>query len=184
MVYSNKIASVSEFSQGRSGKIFNDVYDNNVEYLVLKNNAPVAVIVPVGEYDATMKRIKELEDNQLLMDIYKEFGLYKEKLVSLTKKGISGTEEIKAMMERFRNTPPTDIEGEKVHRQGITILPSWSITPHFSVVSCTIKSWPLYILLTFFHWQGVTTAPVFLSIKPSTIAVTDSGSPTPTATRV
>lgn len=62
MVYSNKIASVSEFSQGRSGKIFNDVYDNNVEYLVLKNNAPVAVIVPVGEYDATMKRIKELED--------------------------------------------------------------------------------------------------------------------------
>ena len=51
---------------------------------------------------------------QLLMDIYKEFGLYKEKLVSLTKKGISGTEEIKAMMERLRNTPPTDIEGDKV----------------------------------------------------------------------
>ena len=51
---------------------------------------------------------------QLLMDIYKEFGLYKEKLVSLTKKGISGTEEIKAMMAKFRNTPPTEIAGEKV----------------------------------------------------------------------
>ena len=51
---------------------------------------------------------------QVLMDIYEEFGLYKEKLVSLTKKGISGTEEIKAMMERFRNTPPTEIEGEKI----------------------------------------------------------------------
>ena len=51
---------------------------------------------------------------QLLMDIYKEFGLYKEKLVSLTKKGISGTEEIKALMTKFRNTPPTVIAGEKV----------------------------------------------------------------------
>ena len=51
---------------------------------------------------------------QLLMDIYKEFGLYKEKLVSLTKKGISGTEEIKAMMAKFRATPPTVIAGEKV----------------------------------------------------------------------
>ena len=51
---------------------------------------------------------------ELLCDIYREFGLYKEKLVSLTKKGISGTEEIKAMMARFRNTPPTEIVGEKV----------------------------------------------------------------------
>ncbi len=51
---------------------------------------------------------------QLLMDIYHEFGLYKEKLVSLTKKGISGTEEIKALMAKFRTTPPTIIGGEKV----------------------------------------------------------------------
>ena len=51
---------------------------------------------------------------ELLCDIYREFGLYKEKLVSLTKKGISGTEEIKAMMARFRETPPTEIVGEKV----------------------------------------------------------------------
>ena len=51
---------------------------------------------------------------QLLMDIYKEFGLYKEKLVSLTKKGISGTEEIKALMAKFRTTPPTIIAGDKV----------------------------------------------------------------------
>ena len=51
---------------------------------------------------------------ELLMDIYKEFGLYKEKLVSLTKKGISGTEEIKALMTKFRTTPPTVIAGEKV----------------------------------------------------------------------
>ncbi len=51
---------------------------------------------------------------QVLKDIYTEFGLYKEKLVSITKKGISGTEEINAMMARFRNTPPTEIAGSKV----------------------------------------------------------------------
>ena len=51
---------------------------------------------------------------ELLCDIYREFGLYKEKLVSLTKKGISGTEEIKALMAKFRTTPPTVIAGEKV----------------------------------------------------------------------
>ena len=34
---------------------------------------------------------------QLLKEIYKEFGVYREKLVSLTKKGISGIEEIKKM---------------------------------------------------------------------------------------
>ncbi len=51
---------------------------------------------------------------QLLMDIYKEFGIYKEKLVSLTKKGISGTKEIQSMMAKFRFVPPTEIAGEKV----------------------------------------------------------------------
>ena len=51
---------------------------------------------------------------QLLCDIYREFGLYKEKLVSLTKKGMSGAEEIKAMMLRFRETPPTTLLNEKI----------------------------------------------------------------------
>ncbi len=51
---------------------------------------------------------------QMLNDIYSEFGLYKEKLVSLTKKGISGNEEIKAMMQNFRNTPPSEIVGSKI----------------------------------------------------------------------
>ena len=58
----DKIVSVSEFSQGKSGKIFNDVCGNNYEYLVMKNNAPIAVIVPVEEYDNYMKRLDDLEN--------------------------------------------------------------------------------------------------------------------------
>lgn len=51
---------------------------------------------------------------QILKEIYKEFGFYKEGLLSLTKKGISGSEEIKNMMYRFRNETPKEILGSKI----------------------------------------------------------------------
>lgn len=51
---------------------------------------------------------------ELLKDIYVEFGFYKEKLLSVTKKGIAGAEEIKALMERFRNNPPHEIGGSQL----------------------------------------------------------------------
>ena len=49
-----------------------------------------------------------------MLDMYKEYGFYKEKLVSITKTGKSGAEEIKAMMERFRNNPPKTLGGSIV----------------------------------------------------------------------
>lgn len=49
-----------------------------------------------------------------MLEMFVEYGLYKEELVSLTKKGKSGAEEIKAMMEKFRNNPPLDLGGSKV----------------------------------------------------------------------
>lgn len=49
-----------------------------------------------------------------MLDMYVEYGLYKEELVSLTKKGKTGAEEIKAMMEKFRNNPPLELGGSKV----------------------------------------------------------------------
>lgn len=49
-----------------------------------------------------------------LLDMYVEYGVYKEELVSLTKKGKTGAEEIKAMMEKFRNNPPAELGGSKV----------------------------------------------------------------------
>ena len=39
----NNFVSVSEFSQGKANKIFNDVAENHQEYLVMKNNKPTAV---------------------------------------------------------------------------------------------------------------------------------------------
>lgn len=49
-----------------------------------------------------------------LIDMYAQHGLYREELVSLTKKGKTGAEEIKAMMEKFRDNPPAELGGSKV----------------------------------------------------------------------
>lgn len=49
-----------------------------------------------------------------LIDIYIEYGFYLEKLVSLTKKGKDGAEEIQKMMKEFRNDPPEKLGGSKV----------------------------------------------------------------------
>lgn len=46
-----------------------------------------------------------------LADLYMEFGFYKEKLVSLTKKGKAGAEEIVNMMQRLRAHTPTMLGG-------------------------------------------------------------------------
>ncbi len=46
-----------------------------------------------------------------LLEIYREFGFYKEKLISVTKKGKSGAEEIQEMMKQFRQHPPASING-------------------------------------------------------------------------
>ncbi len=50
----------------------------------------------------------------LLLEIYKEFGMYYESLLSITKKGKSGADEIKQMMANFRTNPPKAINDSKV----------------------------------------------------------------------
>ena len=51
---------------------------------------------------------------ELLIDIYLEFGYYKESLISVVRKGKSGSEEIKKMMNDYRNNPPKSINGSAV----------------------------------------------------------------------
>lgn len=50
----------------------------------------------------------------LLEFLYVKYGYYKEHLISITKKGKSGVEEIAAMMERFRQRPPETLGGSDV----------------------------------------------------------------------
>ena len=50
----------------------------------------------------------------VLVDIYREYGFYKEGLLSVVRKGKSGAEEIQQMMRDFRANPPMEINGSKV----------------------------------------------------------------------
>jgi phosphoglucomutase len=49
-----------------------------------------------------------------LLQMYIDFGFYKEGLVNLTRKGAEGEQQIKAMMARFRTNPPLTLGGLKV----------------------------------------------------------------------
>ncbi|MEN6619300.1 MAG: phospho-sugar mutase [Rikenellaceae bacterium] len=51
---------------------------------------------------------------EMLIDIYIEFGFYKERLVSVTKKGKDGFEQIENMMKSFREKPLQTLAGSQV----------------------------------------------------------------------
>ena len=51
---------------------------------------------------------------ELLKQIYLEYGFYKEKLISVVRKGKSGAEEIQKIMTDLRSTPPVQMGGSKV----------------------------------------------------------------------
>lgn len=51
---------------------------------------------------------------QKLLDLYAQFGYYQEDLISITKKGRNGQQEIAEMMESFRQNPPKQLGGSKV----------------------------------------------------------------------
>lgn len=56
-----RLVPISDFSQGKAGKIFSDVAENDNEYIVLKNNQPTAVLISIKEYRDTQKKVAKLE---------------------------------------------------------------------------------------------------------------------------
>jgi phosphoglucomutase len=51
---------------------------------------------------------------QKLIELYVQYGFYKEHLISITRKGMNGQKEIAQMMESYRNAPPTELHGAAV----------------------------------------------------------------------
>ncbi|MFZ2287577.1 MAG: phospho-sugar mutase [Bacteroidales bacterium] len=96
---------------------------------------------------------------ELLLDIYAGYGLYREKLVNVVRKGAEGAAEIRKMMEEYRTSPPQVIAGSKVVR----------IDDYQSLVSAhliTGKKNPLHLeksnVLQFFLADGTK-----ISVRPS-----------------
>jgi phosphoglucomutase len=63
---------------------------------------------------AAWAKDKDMTLFDILNLIYLENGFYKEKLISLTKKGKEGAEEIQRMMQGFRDNMPESIQGIRV----------------------------------------------------------------------
>lgn len=79
----------------------------------VRDKDAVAAILLVSEIAAQAKASGS-SIYQELMNLYVDFGFYKESLISITKKGIEGANEIKQMMVELRENPLTEINGERV----------------------------------------------------------------------
>jgi phosphoglucomutase len=74
----------------------------------------VALLCEMAAYEKS--KGKSLFDK--MIELYMQYGFYYEQLISITKKGMNGQQEIAAMMEGYRKQPPAEIDGKKV----VTIL--------------------------------------------------------------
>lgn len=70
----------------------------------------VALLCEMAAYEKSKGRT--LYDK--LIDLYVQYDFYLEHLISITKKGMRGQEEIAEMMQGYRNNPPAMINGSKV----------------------------------------------------------------------
>jgi phosphoglucomutase len=70
----------------------------------------VAMLCEMAAYEKDKGR--SLYDK--LIDLYVEYGFYKEHLISITRKGMNGQKEIADMMSAYRSHPPVAINGSPV----------------------------------------------------------------------
>lgn len=63
---------------------------------------------------ASQKKAEGSSMFQYLTEVYSKFGNYREHLISITKKGKQGADEISAIMKKLRENPFTEIAGSKV----------------------------------------------------------------------
>lgn len=70
----------------------------------------VALLCEMAAYEKS--KGKSLFDK--MIELYMQYGFYYEQLISITKKGMNGQQEIAEMMEGYRKQPPVEIAGMKV----------------------------------------------------------------------
>jgi phosphoglucomutase len=70
----------------------------------------VAILCEMAAYEKSKGRSLY----QKMLDLYVQYGYFQEDLISITKKGRNGQQEIAEMMEGFRANPPQELAGSKV----------------------------------------------------------------------
>lgn len=108
------IASIIREKEGKENYIVGG--EESYGYLIgdfVRDKDAVASCAIIAEMVAFAKN-EGMSLYQMLIDVYVKFGFYKERLISITKKGKKGAEEIQQMMSDFRNNPPKSFAGSKV----------------------------------------------------------------------
>ena len=104
-------------------------------YLVgneVRDKDAIAAACMIAEMaDAEWRKGRTLLDR--LRDLHRHYGMYREALVSLKREGIAGAAEIRAMMDGFRQSPPTHLGGEAI-AEVRDHLPGWNGLPPSNVV--------------------------------------------------
>ena len=95
----------------------------------------------------------------ILIDIYLEYGFYKESLISVVRKGKEGVEEIGRMMENYRRNPPVSLDGS-----GLVMASDYQSSMSYDRLSGneTMIGLPTSNVLQFFFEDGTK-----ISIRPS-----------------
>lgn len=94
-----------------------------------------------------------------LIQMYHDFGFYKEALINLVRKGAEGEQQIKKMMETFREDPPATIGGQKVVR-----ILDYKTSEEKNILQGNTKpiDLPKSDVLQFYTWEGGK-----VSVRPS-----------------
>ena len=85
-------------------------FEESFGYLIkpfVRDKDAIQAVLVVAEL-AAYYRSRGLTLADGIEEIYKEYGYYAEKTISVTLSGVDGAEQIKAIMDKFRNNAPTE----------------------------------------------------------------------------
>ncbi len=96
---------------------------------------------------------------ELLLEIYRKFAFYKEKLLSVVKKGKEGAEEIQQMMKNYRTRPP-----KTINESSVTKIADYQSGELMDIINSSVTkiNLPRSNVLQFFTEDGSK-----ISIRPS-----------------
>jgi len=106
-------ALIKELEQGHS---FVAGCEESYGYLIgdfVRDKDAISACALIAEMMAWAKN-QGMGPFDLLISLYEQFGFYKEKLISVTKKGKEGAEQIQQMMANLRSQPPKALGGSAV----------------------------------------------------------------------
>ncbi|MBP3359307.1 MAG: type II toxin-antitoxin system Phd/YefM family antitoxin [Clostridia bacterium] len=106
--FTQHLVSISDFSRGKTSQLFDDVKNNNTEYVVLKNNQPTAMVISLDMYKTLVEKAMKMEQ---LLDRIEENRLLVQANNVVNKTDVSSYEEFDDICEDL-GFDPGKIESE------------------------------------------------------------------------